>query len=177
MNNLLASLIRQLCGRTQILPQSVRDIWTSHNVKGSRPTRAQLIDTLDQVVIGLETINQRALIVLDGLDEYPLMAAHDSSEWQQTSAREDVLHWLEQLFTKHVNTHLLVLSRDETDIRSKLIKAIKIKVAKRVYQVLDFFIQTFIDRIVREKPWKKAYESELLSRVKDNHQSQVYLRR
>lgn len=146
-----------------------------HRMAGSRPTRANLVETLDNVVFGLETVDQHALIVLDGLDEYPLIASKDSSERQGTSVREDVLHWLEQFRIKHLNVHLLLLSRDEADIRSKMWKAMRIDVAECVDGDLTLFIQKSIDRILREKPWKKKHESQLLSRFRDNNERQVQL--
>ena len=130
---------------------------------GSRPTRANLIETLDMVIAGLGTVNQHALVVLDALDEYPLMA-----EGQQISERGDVMDWLEQIGMNHSNAHILVLSRDENDIRSKMRRAAKIDVARCVKGDLDLFIRTNVNRIVQKKPWKKSYKSQLLSRFERN---------
>ena len=72
--------------------------------------------TLHSIITDLETVNQHILIVLDGLDEYPVLTGQDSSGLQQTSGRKDVLDMLEELRSNHSKFHTLVLSRDERPI-------------------------------------------------------------
>ena len=175
MENLLSSIIRQLCAQTQRIPKSVRALWTEHRTAGSRPTKISLIMTLEEVIISLRIACQHAFVVLDGLDEYPLSNDYSPSDRQQTSGREDVLDCFERLFEMHSNVRILILSRDETDIRSKMRKAMKVNVAKYLAGDLDVFIRKNISRIVQEKPWKREYEAPMLSRFKDNDERRVPL--
>ena len=117
MENLLSSIIRQLCAQTQTMPESVRALWEEHRTAGSR-----LIKTLDKVIFSLRIACQHAFVVLDGLDEYPLLNEHSSSDRKQTLGREDVLDCLEQILEMHPNVRILILSRNESDIRSKCAK-------------------------------------------------------
>ncbi len=120
------------------------------------------------VIAGLETVNQHVLIVLDALDEYPLIAGQNASEWQQISGRGELMIWLEQLRKNHSNVHVLILSRDENDIRSKMRRATKIDVATCIEGDLDLFIRNGVNSIVQERPWKESYKSQLLSRFEMN---------
>ncbi len=120
------------------------------------------------VIAGLGMVNQHALIVLDALDEYPLIAGQNASEWQQISGRGELMIWLEQLRKNHSNVHVLILSRDENDIRSKMRRATKIDVATCIEGDLDLFIRNNVNRIVQKKPWKESYKSQLLDRFKMN---------
>ncbi len=122
MENLLSSIIRQLCAQTQTMPESVRALWEEHRTAGSRPTKRSLIKTLDKVIFSLRIACQHAFVVLDGLDEYPLLNEHSSSDRKQTLGREDVLDCLEQILEMHPNVRILILSRNESDIRSKCAK-------------------------------------------------------
>lgn len=175
MENLLSSIIRQLCAQTQTMPKCVGVLWKEHRTAGSRPTKRSLVMTLDGVLVSLRIAGQHAFVVLDGLDEYPLLNEHSSSDRQQMWGRDDVLDCLEQILAMHPNVRILVLSRDETDIRSRMRKAMKVDVAKYLAGDLNIFIQKIIGRIVQGKPWKREYEAEMLSRFKDNSERQVHL--
>ena len=173
IDNLLCSMIRQLCAGAQRLPREVHELWSKHCMAGTRPTRASLIDTLNTVVVTLSTNGQHAFIVLDALDEYPLVTEQDIYARQQISGRGDVLHWLQHLCTSNPNVHILVVSRDENDIRSIMSEASKIDVAKCVDGDLQMFIEKYINRIFQEAPWKYKYKSQLLARVQSSSQRQV----
>ena len=49
-----------------------------------------------------------------------------------------------------------------------------VDIVGRVDSDLREFIQRYIDRLVREKPWKNTYEPQLRSRFEDNER-QVHL--
>ena len=170
IDNLLSSIIRQLCAGTQRLPGNVRELWMKHHKAGSRPSRASLIETLNTIVYSLDSIDKQVFVVLDALDEYPLAVGQDHPAWHQTSGREEVLHWLEQAHTSHSNVHFLVLSRDENDIRSKLGEASRIDVAEWIEDDLNRFIKKSIARILEEKPWKMKYKSQLLARFEEKNE-------
>lgn len=173
IDNLLSSMIRQLCAGAQKLPKKVHELWSKHYMAGSRPTRASLIDTLNTIVVGLSTNGQHAFVVLDALDEYPLASRQDTYARQQISKRGDVLQWLHHFCASNSNVHVLVLSRDENDIRSRMSEASKVDVAKCVNGDLNMFVEKYIDRIFQEAPWKYKYNSQLLARFQSSGQRQV----
>ena len=121
--------------------------------------------TLDSVVVGLGKTDQEVLVVLDGLDEYPSEYEQYTSEQQQRSTRDDVLHWLRQFPEKHPNAHILVLSRDENDIRRFFHEAMQVDVAECVNGDLHLFVQSRINGIVEKDHWKNEFKAQLLSRI------------
>ena len=150
------------------MPHVVSELWGKHSMAGSRPSRAKLMETLDSIIVGLRDDDKHALVVLDALDEYPLVAGQASSGTQSLSGRGDVLQWLQNLCRKHVNAHILITSRDETDIRTCLEEAAKLDVAKCIVSDLDLFIQRSIDRVLqnREDGWKAEFKSAMTARIK-----------
>lgn len=154
LNSLFSSIIRQLCARAQTLPQSVRDLETKHHTAGSRPTRAELIQTLDTVVIALRGIDQHAFVVLDALDEYP------------RPEREEVLIWLQHFCKKHANAHILITSRDEADIRKCFGEDATLDVARGVTNDVDLFVRRCIKRITKDgNDWKDEYRLKIHDRM------------
>ncbi len=143
------------------------ELWEKHSRAGSRPSRAKLVETLDSVIVGPRSDDQHALVVVDALDEYPLVAEQASSGTQSTSRRRDVLQWLQHLCRKHANAHILITSRDETDIRTCLEEAEKLDVAKGIVVDLDLFIQRCIDRVLQDQGdgWKAEFKSEMSARI------------
>lgn len=112
IENLLSSIIRQLCAGAKRLSGSVRELWKKHHMAGSRPNRASLIETLNAVMVDLNTDDQHAIVVLDALDEYSLVAELASSGAQPVSGRKIVLEWLQAFYKKHANAHVLITSRE-----------------------------------------------------------------
>lgn len=165
IDNLLSSIIRQLCAKAQALPDNIRELGKSNRAPGSRPTRATLMNVLDSLIVSLNTANQVPFVVLDALDEYPISEGHTSSGMQQNSERKDVLLWLQNFCAKHENVHVLILSRDENDIRGFLDKALKVDVAESVIDDLHLFVSNCIERIVEERHWKAQYREAMFSRV------------
>ncbi len=167
IDNLLCSTIRQICAGTRTVPQVVRELWEKHSRAGSRPSRTKLMETLDSVIVALRSDDRHALVVVDALDEYPLAAEQASSGTQSTSGRRHVLQWLQNLCRKHANAHVLITSRDETDIRTCLEEAEKLDVARRIVGDLDLFIQRCIDRVLQDQEdgWKAGFKSEMSARI------------
>lgn len=165
IDNLLYSIMRQLCANTQTVPDSVRDLWKRHCAAGSRPTRAGVMQVLDSLIAGLKLVNRNVLLVLDALDEYPLSSQQASSDGLGTSKREDVVEWLRQFHKKHTNARIIVMSREENDLRRFFEKASKIDVTRSIDDDLDLFISKCIDRIVGEHRWKAQYVAAMSSRI------------
>lgn len=158
-------MIRQLCACTQTLPDKIRELWKVYHHSGGRPTRLSVEEALDVLIVGLAAANQTAFIVLDALDECPLSSEHKFSGVQQISERKDALLWLRRFTAKHENLHVMVLSRDENDIRASFDKALQVDVALGVVDDLQLFISNCINRIVEEHGWKDEYIAAMSSRV------------
>lgn len=150
----MLSVIKQICASTHTLPNKAREHWEKHRSEGPKIDRELLKDILDSLVLGLRDSNKEVFMVLDALDEYPL------------SGRKEVLIWLPQFCKKHHNVHVLVVSRDETDIR-EYIGRMTLDVAEAVTEDVDQFIQSCITRITNgSDSWKKKYVSRISDRMK-----------
>lgn len=170
LDNLLCSIIRQLCAKTQTLPKNIRELWEHNHAAGGRPTSDSLKEALDVLVADLTAANQSAIIVLDALDECPLLTERPFSE------RKDTLLWLRQFTAKHENVHVMILSRDENDIRASLDETLQIDVARGVVDDLQLYISNCIKRIVEEYSWKAEYSAAMSSRVEGVSEKYARLR-
>jgi Cdc6-like AAA superfamily ATPase len=65
VNDLLASLLKQLAESQPSLPKSVKDLHNQHKTKRTRPSTKEISDTLQAVA----TLYSRVFIVVDALDE------------------------------------------------------------------------------------------------------------
>lgn len=177
IENLLRSLIRQLCARAKTLPSNVRELWEKHYMAGSRPTRASLIESLDVVIVGLNSNDQHALVVLDGLVEYPLVAELASTKAQSCSERKVVMEWLQTFYQRHANIHVMITSRDEIDIRKYFGGSAQLDVAKGVTGDVDLFLHSCIDRITEgDDGWKNEFKSKIFDKMRggnERYRSQV----
>lgn len=68
VEDLLASLLKQLCQDRPSLPDSLKDLYDWHKVRRQRPSLDEISGTLQSVV----TLYSRVFIVIDALDEYQL---------------------------------------------------------------------------------------------------------
>ena len=171
IENLLRSVIRQLCARAKTLPSNVRELWEKHHMAGSRPNRASLIESLDAVIVGLNSNDQHALVVLDGLDEYPLVAELASTKAQSCSERKIVMEWLQTFYQRHANIHVMITSRDETNIRKYFGGSAQLDVAKGVTGDVDLFLQSCIDRITEgDDGWKNEFKSKIFDKMRGGNE-------
>lgn len=164
IEELLCSVIRQLCAGAHTLPYQLNELWEKYGTAGSRPTVLILKDTLDSVVLSIKTDEQDVFIVIDALDECPIFA-EQTSDAQKSSERRDILQWLKKLCHDHSNLRILVLSRDESDIRTSIGESTQVDVEKGVIDDLHLFIENSIDRIVKEHEWKQEYRAQMSSRI------------
>ena len=65
INDLLASLLKQLTGARQSLPKVVQDLYNQHKTKRSRPT----VEELSRALLSISKMYSRVFIVVDALDE------------------------------------------------------------------------------------------------------------
>ena len=98
------------------------------------------MDTLDSVVTMLNYHSHEAFVLLDALDEHPLMAEQAFSGAQPTSGQKEVLEWLYKICEKHTDVRFLITSRNETDVCKCLDKAAQWDVAKGAIADVDIFI-------------------------------------
>jgi hypothetical protein len=105
VEHVLASLLMQFLHRQASLPQQIRDLYTSHKKNGTRPSRHELLDHLNEVVSSYK----RTFIVLDALDE-----CSTSSQ-----CRTKVLHDVTLLQTR-AGINILATSRMVDEIASRL---------------------------------------------------------
>lgn len=158
MDSLLCSLIKQLCVGTQTLPNKVREHWRKHRNEGPTTIKHLLPAILDSIVIELRITGREVFVVLDALDEYPL------------PTREELLPWLQELCGHHDNIHILITSRDETDLRECFGKAAKLSVAECVTKDVQVFIEHSVDEILRRATWKERWRRrihEAIERISD----------
>ena len=166
-DNLLYCLTRQLCGGAKHIPDSVRELWTQNSGAGTEPTGRLVENILDSVVIGLRRTGLKVLIVLDGLDEYPVKARPGLSGARTVPGREAVLKWLHRFCEKHENARALLASRKEDDITESLGKVMTIDVAKEITEDVDLFIESCIERIIKgDGKWKTLFEDGMREKMK-----------
>ena len=167
IDNLLYCLTRQLCGRSKHIPDSVRELWSQNSGAGNQPTGRPVEKILDSVVIELQKIGLKALIVLDGLDEYPVKARPGLSGARTILGREAVLKWLHRFCEKHENARVLLASRKEDDIKESLGNAMTLDVAKEITDDVDLFIESCIKRIIKgDGKWKAEFKDDMREKMK-----------
>ena len=170
IEELLRSVIRQLCAGAHTLPYQLKELWEKHGKPGSRPTVSDLKDTLNSLVLSIKNDEQDVFIVLDGLDECPRIAEQNGSNRQQSFERKDILQWIKSFCLDHSNAHTLVLSRDESDIRSSIGENTRVDVEEGAVDDLHLFIENCINRIVEDANWKSAFRIDMSSRIEGNRE-------
>ncbi|KAK3319748.1 ankyrin repeat-containing domain protein [Cercophora scortea] len=105
-DELLRSLLRQLCGNEMQMPAPAKDLYTKCSGPGHLPTTNELEETT-LAVIG--ALGKEVYIMLDALDE--LTGGEDTK-------RKDVLQLIKRLVGRKLgNLHILTTSRSELDIQ------------------------------------------------------------
>jgi hypothetical protein len=154
ISNMIRSFIRQLS--TSVLPGGISRLWQDHNRTGSEPGIEELTQTLHEVI---DSLGEEVFIVMDALDECP--QTPDQPE------RVGLLALIFNLLGKHSeNLHILVTSRPEHDIYTRLISYPSINI--------EVFVEGDVKRFVKSslqsgelKVWsdniRQEIEDELLS--------------
>ena len=147
-------MIKQLCSGAHTLPDTARKYWEQHRSEGPRINSDHLSETLDSLVFGLQKNGKEIFLVLDALDEYPLLK------------REELLSWIQHFSKSHHNGHVLITSRDEIDIRGCLGKSVTLDVAHCIIDDVGKFIQSCLSRITQgNDDWKNKYRSRMSERM------------
>ena len=122
-------------------------------------------------MVGLSTNDQHALVVIDGLDEYPLVAEFTSPKAQPYSGRKAVMEWLQTFYKRHANAHVLITSCDEADIRKYLGVSAQLDVAKGVTDDVDLFLQICVDRIAKgDDGWKNEFRLKMFDKMRGSNE-------
>lgn len=167
IDNMLYCITRQLCGGAKNIPESVRDLWNQNSGAGTRPAGSLVENMLDSVVSGLQRTGLEILIVLDGLDEYPVKDRQGSLGARRVPGRKAVLKWLRNFGKKHENARVLVASRKEIDIQENLGHIMTLDVAKEITEDVDLFIESCIERITGEdENWKSSFKTAMIEKMK-----------
>ena len=168
LGNSLSSLLRQLCSVTNAVPTVIQNLWKKHNVPGSRPSNDTLTTVLDEMLVDFARESRQVFLVLDALDECPARLDHavaSSVDEKIISQRSDVLETLIHLSDKHSNLRIVVTSRNELDIRSRLESQPHLNIEDCLNDDVEIFVRGFLDKLIKSDGWKEAYRSKILSRL------------
>ncbi|KAF5548839.1 ankyrin repeat L25 [Fusarium mexicanum] len=103
---ILTSLIGQLYYRCQASRPPITSLYSQCGSGKSEPNIEQLKSTLRQML----SLAGQVFIVIDALDEYQ----------NRSTQRHELFSWIESFGIERVNTHLLVTSRPEHDIKTSI---------------------------------------------------------
>lgn len=110
VNDMLSSLIKQLCCCRPDIPESAQKLSEFKN-KGGHPDTERLEEVLVSSVYGFSAV----YIIIDGLDECPELGGY----------RRKLLNSLRRILKNMPdNLHILCTSRNEPDIRTRLVPAL-----------------------------------------------------
>lgn len=168
IDNLLCSVIRQLCAGIHDIPHCVRQLKEKHEKVGSRPSTEALKETLNSILASLFRDGKNAFLVMDALDEFPAHVDPDESKpvkERRLFQRRDLLDLIRKLHEKHANLHVLVTSRDEVEINDSLEAAIRLNIYHSVAGDVETFVQSSVDRLVHKNPWKTKFRTEIVSKI------------
>ena len=169
IENLVASLIRQLCAAAKLLPGSLRNLWLKHDAAGSRPSTALLIETLDSIVSDFDNVGQDAFVVIDALDEVPNVKfqEYDSASAQDgpPPERRVLLDLIIGLDKRHSNLHFLITSREEGDIRESFRRSSAVNVEDSIAGDLELYVDNAIQEMIKDAPWKGKRTAQMKARI------------
>ena len=122
---------------------------------------------MDSVITELQKTGREVLIVLDGLDEYPVKARQGLLGARTVPGREAVLEWLHRFCKKHENARILLASRKENDIQESLGEVMTLDVAKEITKDVDLFIDSCIERIIKgDEKGKIRFKNDMREKMK-----------
>ena len=137
------------------MPDRAREHWEKHRSEGPKINSDHLSEILDSLVFELHHRGKEIFLVLDALDEYPLLK------------RREFLLWVQDVSKIHQNVHVLITSRDEIDIRWYLGEGVTLDVANAIIGDVSKFIDSCLSRITQgNDAWKNKYRSRMSERMK-----------
>ena len=142
------------------------DIEGLHRIRGSRPTRDDLLHILDTMIMELGSKGTAVFIILDAIDEVPRDAAQCYAN-QTSSTREYSLKILEHIQSRHSNCHMLAISRDEVDIRRSMsdMGALPLSITALIEGDVDSYVKDAVEGDIAQNGWKEPYREKILSRI------------
>ncbi|CAI7627297.1 unnamed protein product [Penicillium bialowiezense] len=153
VHNMVRSILRQFMPRT--LPASMIKLWEDHSHRGSKPQQEKLTDIFDSL---LDTSDCEFFLVLDALDECPTKE-HDG--------RSLLLQFLKGLVERHrAKIHVLVTSRPEPDIRSKLEQYPSVNLESGLRDDVETFVRAQVSH-GRLSKWEESIQNLTLERLLD----------
>ena len=177
IENLVASLIRQLCAAAKVLPTPLRDLWLKHDAAGSRPSTRVLTETLDSIVSDFDSAGQDLFVVIDALDEVPNVKFQklDSASTQdgQPPERKDLLDLIVGLDKRHSNLHFLATSREEDDICRSFKKSEAVMVEDSVAGDLELYVNNALNRMIEREQWKGKWKAQMKARIVGQNEKYV----
>jgi hypothetical protein len=108
VTNFLRSVIAQLAGRKNVLPEAVRDLYDEYTQSRQQPDKRALIATAASIIGSYES----CYIVLDALDE--------SGSVENRKDVLDVLRTVLMMKVAEKHVHIIATSRKEPDIQKAL---------------------------------------------------------
>ena len=155
IENLLCSLLRQLSAGTEKISDAVQKLSDEHRKRGSRPGLDELLSALHSTI---PRVGKDVALVLDGLDEF-----ENNSRSAQPS---ELLKMIKSVAEHgHENLHLLLMSRDQENIR-KCLRPLsnpprEVNIERLVLSDLDMYFDNFME------------SSPALQRLKDDTKDKI----
>ena len=146
MNNLLRSLIEQLCFFGPHAMEQVKALYAQFHHGQQQPTTTALASTFEELVEGIGS----SYVVIDALDE--------------CRERAGLLSYIAELAQNHIGLKLLVTSRRETDIEFALRSAVKFQVCiqnKFVDADVQLHVQQQLNDDCRLRTWPPKVHDEI----------------
>lgn len=150
-------LIRQLSSHS-IPPQTMR-IWLDHQSKGRNPDHETLVSALHTAI---SSAPGNVFLLLDAIDECPV---------QPTKERAFVLDLLREVCEKHPDkAYVLVTSRPEGDILSKLKDHRQVDLERELEKDVEHFVHLEVKRLCEpngERKWSPKIQEAMLTALLD----------
>lgn len=161
LQRLLRLILRRISAKATPFPEAVRDLANNHELQGSSPSTATLVETLGKAIIALE---EDVFLILDAIDEY--------QAGNQTLRAEflDFLGWLGDAQMQKL--HLLVTSVSDTDIKNAFMghqtPPIEIDIEKPVSVDVDAYLDSTIEEYSKIKHWSSEITDKIHGVLKDD---------
>lgn len=137
VGNLLRSLIKQICASMGEIPRAVQNLCSQHRASGQHPSTQSLVSILQDLEA---TQDLQIFVVIDAIDEFPEQRRAGLLDIIQSLAGRDFQ-----------NTHILVASRAEIDIKYTIGEIATEMICIQRDQV-DADIRLYVKRCLSEDP-------------------------